>query len=84
MDVTWRDLHTNTRQVLARAEAGEPVTITVGGRPVAELRPAGGRPRWMRRDEFVHQVLGGQADAGLAADLRDLTGGETTGDVPLP
>jgi prevent-host-death family protein len=84
MDVASRDLRNNTRQVLARVEAGESVTITVDGRPVAELRPAGRRPRWMRRDEFVHQVLGGQADAGLAADLRDLTGGETTDDVPLP
>ena len=38
----------------------------------------------MRRDEFVHQVLLEQADPGLASELRDLTGGETTDDDPLP
>lgn len=84
MDVASRDLRNNTRHVLDRVQAGESVTITVDGRPVAELRPAGRGIRWMRRDEFVHQVLGEQADPGLAAELRDLTGGETTDDDPLP
>jgi prevent-host-death family protein len=84
MDVASRDLRNNTRQVLDRVQAGESVTITVDGRPVAELRPAGRRPRWVRRDEFVRDVLGEQADAGLADDLRSLTGGETTDDSRLP
>jgi prevent-host-death family protein len=82
MDVASRDLRNNTRQVLDRVQAGESVTITVDGRPVAELRPAGRRPRWMRRDEFVRDVIGEQADPGMADDLRSLTGGETTDDLP--
>ena len=52
-DVASRELRNNTRAVLDRVRAGESVTITVDGRPVATLQPVGRRPRWLARDEFV-------------------------------
>jgi prevent-host-death family protein len=41
MDATARELNQHTAQVLARVEAGETVTVTKSGRPVAILRPYG-------------------------------------------
>ncbi len=37
--IPQRELRNNVAEVLRRAEAGEHFTITVAGRPVAELRP---------------------------------------------
>jgi prevent-host-death family protein len=70
--VASRELRNNTRGLLERVEAGESITITVDGRPVAVLAPAGRRPRWMARQEFLGRVLGHQADPGLTGDLRRL------------
>ena len=41
METTARELNQHTAQVLARVEAGETVTVTKNGRPVAILRPYG-------------------------------------------
>lgn len=41
--VSVRDLRNHGGQVLARVEAGESLTVTSHGRPVAELRPIEGR-----------------------------------------
>jgi prevent-host-death family protein len=77
-----RDLRNRTRAVLEQVEAGEPVTITVDGRPVAVLRPAiGRRPRSIGRAAFVELFASRQADAGLAGELRDLAP-DTTDDFP--
>jgi prevent-host-death family protein len=81
-EVASRELRNNTRRVLERVEAGESVTITVGGRAVARLVPAERRVRWMSRAEVVRRVLAKQADPGLLAELRDLAPG-TTDDLPL-
>jgi prevent-host-death family protein len=82
MDVASRELRNNTRSVLDRVAAGESVTITVDGRPVAVLRPAGRRPRWLARAEFVHRIVEHQADPALADELRGLAT-DTTDDLPL-
>lgn len=82
-EVASRELRNNTRGLLDRVEAGEPVTITVDGRPVAILQPVGRRPRWFARDEFVRRVIGQQADPGLARTLAELAP-DTTDDLPLP
>jgi len=81
-EVASRELRNSTRSLLDRVEAGERLTITVDGRPVAVLAPVGRRPRWMAKREFVPMVLENQADAGLAADLHELAG-DTTDDLPL-
>lgn len=82
-EIASRELRNNTRALLDRVEAGESVTITVDGRPVAVLEPISRRPRWLPRDEFVRGVQAHQADAALAAELRDLAP-DTTDDIPLP
>jgi prevent-host-death family protein len=41
MEATVRELNQRTAQVLARVEAGETVTVTKNGQPVAVLRPYG-------------------------------------------
>jgi prevent-host-death family protein len=41
METTARELNQRTAQVLARVEAGETVTVTENGHPVAVLRPYG-------------------------------------------
>jgi prevent-host-death family protein len=41
MEASARELNQHTAQVLARVEAGETVTVTKNGRPVAVLRPYG-------------------------------------------
>ena len=68
--------------MLDRVEAGERLTITVDGRPVAVLAPVGRRPRWIAKREFLPMMLENQADAGLTSELRELAG-DTTDDLPL-
>jgi prevent-host-death family protein len=81
-EVASRELRNRTRALLNRVEAGEAITITVDGRPVAVLGPVGRQPRWLPRSEFVRRILANQADSGLAGDLR-LLAGETTDELPL-
>jgi prevent-host-death family protein len=81
-EVPSRELRNRTRALLDRVGAGETVTITVDGRPVAVLGPVGRRSRWLGRDEFVRRVVTQQADAGLARELRQLAP-EATNDLPL-
>lgn len=78
-----RELRNATRSLLDRVEAGERLTITVDGRPVAVLAPVGRHPQWVAKREFLATVLANQADPGLTADLQAL-GGETTDDLPFP
>ena len=81
-EVASRELRNNTRALLARVEAGETVTITVNGRPVARLEPIGNRPRWMSKAEFLGHRRTSAADPGLTQDLRDLAP-DTTDDLDL-
>lgn len=82
-EVASRDLRNDTRSVLRRVEAGEDVTITVDGRPVAVLRPLARRPQWIGRDEFLRLLEGSQADPGLRDELRSLAP-DTTDDLEWP
>ena len=83
MDIGSRELRNNTRALLDRVEAGESITITVAGRPVAILEPIDRRPRFVSRGEFVHRVLTHQADPALRADLRALAPDSTDDLQPL-
>ena len=80
--VASRELRNRTRSLLDRVVAGESITITVDGRPVAVPGPVARRPRWMARGEATRLVLSRQADPHLSDDLRDLAG-EMTDEVPL-
>lgn len=83
MNVASRELRNNTRALLDRVEAGEAITITVDGRPVAILQPAGRRPRFMAREAFMRDVLSHRADPGLRTELRELAP-DTTDDLRAP
>lgn len=78
--VASRELRNQTRSLLDRVEAGERITITVEGRPVAELIPTAVRRRWMPRDQFARDILRHQADSTLTADLAALAD-ESTDDL---
>lgn len=62
-----RNLRQNASDVVRRVEAGERVTVTVSGRPAAQLVPVGGR-LWRRYDQ-VAEVLSGPGAPALAEDL---------------
>jgi prevent-host-death family protein len=81
-DVASRDLRNNTRALLDRVEAGESITITVDGRPVATLEPPRRRPRFVSRDVFVNEVISHRADTGLRSDLHTLAPDDTDGLSP--
>lgn len=79
--VPSRELRNDTAGVLRRVEGGERVTVTVNGRPVAELVPVQrARRSWIRREELVARLRRAQADPGLRDDLARLAG-DTTDDL---
>lgn len=79
--VPSRELRNDTAGVLRRVEAGERVTVTVNGSPVAELVPVQrARRSWIRREVLVARLRRAQADPGLREDLARLAG-DTTDDL---
>lgn len=66
MDVSVRDLRNHTARVVAAVEAGTPVTLTVHGRPVADIVPHAERQE-RRPADVVYSEL--DALAGLAREL---------------
>jgi prevent-host-death family protein len=71
--VPQKELRNNVGEVLRRAEAGEEITITVAGRPVAQLGPTA-RRRWVGGAELA-KVWDTAAPQGLEADLQRFPGG---------
>ncbi|MGB5951494.1 MAG: type II toxin-antitoxin system prevent-host-death family antitoxin [Ornithinimicrobium sp.] len=68
MDVIpQKELRNHIGEVLRRVEAGENLTVTVAGRPVAELRPTG-RRRWVG-GSVLARVWQGPAPREMEADL---------------
>jgi prevent-host-death family protein len=82
--VASRDLRNHTADVLRQVAGGAIVTVTVNGRPVAEISPvsASRRPSIPRR-ELIGIVVRQQADPGLRADLAALAGATTDDLEPL-
>jgi prevent-host-death family protein len=66
MDVSVRELRNATAKVIAAVEAGTPVTLTVHGRPVADIVP-----RRERRERRPSSVAYSELDqlAALAQEL---------------
>ncbi len=80
-EVASRELRNDTAGLLRRVQAGEDVTITVNGKPVAVLTAhQQTRRRWVNRDELLDRLARAQADPGLRTDLAWLAG-ETTDDL---
>jgi len=66
--IPQKELRNNVGEVLRRAEAGEQMTITVSGRPVAELGPARTR-QWVDTGD-LRELWDLPADPALAQDLK--------------
>ena len=79
MDVSVRELRNHTAKVIAAIESGEPVVLTVHGRPVADIVPR--RQRSERRP--TDQLLADLAAVGELAAQLDVTSGAEDFDVGL-
>lgn len=77
-EIASRELRNDTAGVLRRVAAGEVVTITVKGKPVARLTASlPGRRRWLSGIELAQRLKRAQADPGLRDDLARLAGDST-------
>jgi prevent-host-death family protein len=70
--IPQKELRDNVGEVLRRAEAGEEFTITVAGRPVAELGPSR-RRRWVSGPDLA-RVWATPAPTGFDRDLERFPG----------
>lgn len=73
--IPQKELRNKVGEVLRRAESGEEITITVSGRPVAQLGPARTR-QWVPAAQLA-DLWGAPTDATLGKDLEAM-GGELT------
>jgi prevent-host-death family protein len=80
VNVGVRDLRNDTARVLDAVRAGERVTLTVRGEPVADIVPHGGRARWLAGPALRDQLVARSADPALRDDL-DALAGQTLADL---
>jgi prevent-host-death family protein len=69
-EIPQKQLRNQIGEILRRAESGEVFTITVSGRPVAELRPLGGTRQWVS-SETLKDLWKLPLDEKLASDIRE-------------
>jgi prevent-host-death family protein len=74
MNVGVRDLRNRTNQVIDAVKAGQQVTLTVHGEPVADIVPHRRRVRWLSGEHLRNELAARAADAGLTEELDELTG----------
>jgi prevent-host-death family protein len=75
-EIPLRALRNDTSGVLRRVEDGERFTVTVSGRPVAQLIPLPRRKRYLTWEA----LSGTRADPGLYDELREMMP-DTTDDL---
>ena len=68
--IPQRELRNNVSEILRRAEAGERFTITVAGRPVAELGPPAGARCGTSVADFWLALRNAPVDSEWADDLK--------------
>ena len=84
MDVSVRELRNHTGRVVAAIEAGEPVVLTVHGRPVADILPR--RARSERRPSELllaglHAIDTRAGELHVESEASDFDVGLTTDDM---
>jgi prevent-host-death family protein len=74
MDIGVRDLRNHTAGVIDAVQAGERVTLTVNGEPVADIVPHGRRARWLAGPALARELTTRSADRALRDQLDELAG----------
>jgi prevent-host-death family protein len=74
MEIGVRDLRNRTARVIDAVQAGERVTLTVNGEPLADIVPHGRRTRWLAGPRLREQLHERAADAALQDELDALAG----------
>ena len=74
MEVGVRELRNRTSHVIDAVRAGERVTLTVHGEPIADIVPYQRRTRWLSGERLLSELAERSADAGLTDELDDLAG----------
>jgi prevent-host-death family protein len=74
MEIGVRTLRNRTTEVIAAVESGERVTLTVRGKPIADIVPHGQRTRWLSGETLQRELADRSADPELASDLAALAG----------
>ena len=84
MDVSVRELRNHTARVISAIESGEPVVLTVHGRPVADIVPRNQRSE-RRTSELVladfAAISAFAGELGVVSDAADFDVGLTTDDM---
>jgi prevent-host-death family protein len=70
-ELSIRELRNDVSEVVRRAEAGETFTVTVRGRPAAELGPLGRKPRSMPSATLEALLKDARADPDCATTSRN-------------
>jgi prevent-host-death family protein len=70
--IPQRELRNQIGEILRRAESGEHFTITVGGRPVAELRPLASVHKPAAPGRLAAILAEAPPDRAWAAQLRQM------------
>lgn len=84
MDVSVRELRNHTGRVVSAIEAGEPVVLTVHGRPVADIVPRVEASERRPSELLVADLRGiaaRAAELGVMSDAADYDVGWTTDDL---
>ncbi len=74
MNVGVRELRNQTSHVIDVVRAGERVTLTVHGEPIADIVPHLQRARWLSGPNLRSALQTRAADPDLTRDLGDLAG----------
>ncbi|MHB8242548.1 MAG: type II toxin-antitoxin system Phd/YefM family antitoxin [Solirubrobacteraceae bacterium] len=74
MDIGVRELRNSTGSVIDAVKAGERVTLTVNGDPVADIVPHGRRARWLSGPDLRRQLVDRAADPALQIVLDESMG----------
>jgi prevent-host-death family protein len=71
--IPQKELRNNVGEVLRRVEAGETLTVTVSGRPAAQLTPL--RPRQWASGDALRAIWASPAPEGMLDDLERFPAG---------
>lgn len=84
VDVSVRELRNHTARVIAAVESGQPVVLTVHGRPVADITPRATRVERMPTEQLLaglERIRETAHRLGGRSDPADYDTGYTTDDL---